>query len=288
MENLKSVTEHQIYFREFISEIVSKFSPLQIISFAKKSCIGHNDGCFLIEYAKSSFNYCLLLVTETSTRIDYEAQDFCNTRYTQGSVTLIAHDSETITKAISKNSYFFSSILYSGDLLYSYDGLPCKRDINPFNYTNREEKAKKHFNHRLPLAEGFLSAAKTCFADGQFGICLFMCHQAVEQACICLIRVHIAYRSEFHNLYRLLCLCTSFSDLPFETLLSSTEDERLFSILSKSYSAARYREDFNVCYADAEKLLLKINTFIELAKKMCSEKIQELSSKEMSFTIEGE
>lgn len=83
----------------------------------------------------------------------------------------------------------------------------------------------------MPLADGFLMCASECLENEQYGICAFMLHQAVEQACICLVRVHIAYRSKFHNLYRLLRLCQCFSERPFQLFLSTPEDERLFDVL---------------------------------------------------------
>ena len=104
-----------------------------------------------------------------------------------------------------------------------------------------------------------------------------MLHQVVEQACIALIRVYLAYRSEIHNLRRLLCLCSSFSHEPIKTFLSgSPEDERLFEILLKSYSGARYKETFIVLADDARVLYNKTLAFVTLAKQMCNEKIAQL------------
>jgi HEPN domain-containing protein len=129
----------------------------------------------------------------------------------------------------------------------------------------------------MPLADGFLMCAAECLAKKQFSISTFMLHQAVEQACICLIRVHIAYRSDFHNLSRLLRLCTCFSEKPFQLFLSTPEDERLFDVMAKSYSASRYQDDFAVSRQDAESLYQRVASFLLLAKAMCDEKIERLA-----------
>ncbi|QNK63930.1 HEPN domain-containing protein [Pedobacter sp. PAMC26386] len=121
--------------------------------------------------------------------------------------------------------------------------------------------------------------AHECLVNQQYKICIFMLHQALEQSCIVLIRVQIAYRSEFHNLHRLLYLCNSFSNLPGKIFLSnSPEDERLFDVLVKSYSGARYGDHFSVEQGDAHLLYKKIASFVTLAKQMCEEKIVKLEN----------
>lgn len=134
----------------------------------------------------------------------------------------------------------------------------------------------------MPLADGFLMCASECLEKEQYGICAFMLHQAVEQASICLVRVHIAYRSEFHNLYRLLHLCQCFSEKPFQLFLSTPEDERLFDVMAKSYSGSRYKDDFTVSRQDAESLYQRVASFLLLVKEMCDDKI-ELLDREAAF-----
>jgi hypothetical protein len=115
-----------------------------------------------------------------------------------------------------------------------------------------------------------------------------MLHQAVEQLCIGLIRINMAYRSEFHNLNRLLHLFTCFSNAPLQLFTETAEDRRLFTILTKSYSAARYQAGFVVSKYDAVCLCDKVGEFTALATRLCEEKIGELERAkevgEISFT----
>lgn len=179
--------------------------------------------------------------------------------------------------AVQHNSRFFILVLTSGKLLYSKDGLLDCAPTPAFIPTKGAVNALKHYNHRMPLADGFLMCASECLEKEQYGICAFMLHQAVEQACICLVRVHIAYRSEFHNLYRLIRLCTCFSERPFQLFLSTPEDERLFDVMAKSYSGSRYKDDFTVSRQDAESLYQRVESFLLLVKKMCDNKIELLN-----------
>jgi HEPN domain-containing protein len=276
MESSKLSPEanHAVHFREFVQRLAQKFEPLQIFSFSKNSQTQKSHGCFNDSLVSFKCDYCLVVVTETATRVDYEMQDFANTYYRHGTITVICHGKQSVIDAVQQNSRFFISVLTTGKLLYSNDGLLNCDPTTSFIPTKGAIKALKHYNHRMPLADGFLMCASECLEKEQFGICTFMLHQAVEQACICMVRVHIAYRSEFHNLYRLLRLCTCFSQRPFQLFLSTPENERLFDVMAKSYSGSRYKDDFTVSRQDAESLYQRVASFLLLAKEMCDEKIE--------------
>lgn len=66
-------------------------------------------------------------------------------------------------------------------------------------------------------------------------------------------------------------------------LSGSYEDERLFVILIKSYSEARYGDHFSVESEDAQQLYNRIIDFVDLAKIMCKEKIQKLENEAVSY-----
>lgn len=283
---LSPEANHAIHFREFIQRLSQKFEPLQIFSFSQNSYTHNFQNCFNDNQGHFKCDHCLLVVTESATRVDYEMQDFANTNYRQGTITIICHGKQSVMDAVQHNSRFFISVLATGKLLYSKDGLLDGDPIPPFIPTNGAIKALKHYEHRMPLADGFLMCASECLEKEQFGICAFMLHQAVEQACICLVRVHIAYRSEFHNLYRLLRLCQCFSEKPFLLFLSTPEDERLFDVLAKSYSGSRYKDDFMVSRTDAESLYQRVAPFLLLVKKMCDEKIELLDQEAALHAIQ--
>jgi len=282
---LSPEAEHAVHFREFTQRLAQKFEPLQIFNFSQNSFTHNSQGYFNDNESHFKCNYCLLVVTETATRIDYEMQDFANTYYQHGTITVICHGRQSVMDAVQQNSRFFIGVLTYGKLLYSKDGLLNSDPIAAFIPTNGAIKALKHYEHRIPLADGFLMCASECLEKEQFGICAFMLHQAVEQTCICLVRVNIAYRSEFHNLYRLLRLCQCFSEKPFQLFLSTPEDERLFDVMAKSYSGSRYKDDFTVSREDAERLYQRVASFLLLAKALCSEKIELLAKSASDYAV---
>ena len=136
----------------------------------------------------------------------------------------------------------------------------------------------------MPLAEGFLWGAGECLTNQDYKVSVFLLHQVTEQCCILLLRVHLSYRSEIHNLIRMLRLCNSFSEKPLQTFISgSVEDERLFSLLMKSYSGSRYGNGFFVTPQDAQSLYQRVSTFVTLVKEMCGAKIEELEHEALLY-----
>jgi len=272
-------------FSAFIKELVQKFKPEQIYSFGKNINFKVNNGCFVENHSTENYNYFLLMVTESVTRIEHEVQDYANNKYPLGKITILAHGQETIAAAIKANNRFFITIYNEGKILYGRDGMVQPFQTTSLIPTQGAVKAQKHYNHRFPLATGFLASAKECLTNQHYNLSAFMAHQVVEQCCIALIRVHLAYRSEMHNLYRQLRLCECFSSAPSRLFLSgSDEDKRLFDIMVKSYSVARYKDDFKVKQADAEQIFTRVSTFLKLTEMMCGEKIKSLAQVAESYT----
>ncbi len=281
METQTSSTaaEHALYFKEFIKSLAEKFHPLQIFCFAKSSTLNESSGCFIDEHSSYTCNYCLLLVTESNTRIDFEVQEFANRYYKQGSMIILSHSRENLENAINANDRFFITAYTTEQLIYSHDGISQCNPSVPFIPTQSAVKANRDLAHRIPLAGGFLNGAGECLSKAQFAVCTFMLHQVVEQCLITLIGAYMGYRTEFHNLVRLLGISRAFSDQPFNLLTSGgTEGQRLFDVLAKSYSGARYSDSFTVTEEDAKALYQKVADFDRLAKAMCKRKIKQLEA----------
>jgi HEPN domain-containing protein len=278
MRIIKPSADHENYFETFIKSLVEKFRPLQIFCLSQDTYTEEQTGCFRAGGSNHYGHYCLLMVTETISRIDHQVQDFSNCCYKMGTITIICHGKETIAEAIKANSRFFIKVYTSAKLLYNSDGYSNFGFNNQYIPTKAGFKANKHFRHRISLAEGFLQAAGECFKEHQFTVCTFLLHQVVEQCCIALIRIQIAYRSEVHNLYRLLGICRCFSDQPYKLFLTgSPEDQRLFDVLVKSYSSARYVSDFFIPEEDARHLHQRVIAFVALTRSMCIDTIEKLN-----------
>ncbi|MBB6324547.1 HEPN domain-containing protein [Algoriphagus iocasae] len=271
------------HFRNFLQLLVEKFQPTRIISFGAQTLKNEILGCFANKQV-IHHHYCLLVCTESSSRIEYEVQDFANTHYHNGQVTILCHGEVAVQEAIESKNRFFTTVLAHGKPLYTRDGFFDLEFKPSLDTAKTLAKAEKHFFHRTDLARGFLESAYASLQKGQHNVATFLMHQAVEQSCILLIRVHIDYRSEFHNLHRLLGLTRCFSESPIELMIGDRPtDKKLFSLLTSSYGKARYAPDFQVSQKDAEEIYQKASALLELTKTMCATKMEAMAAEIPDF-----
>lgn len=287
METLTTIQlqQQQKHFSSLLAALIERFKPEKIYCFGKNTVFNANSNCFMENEAETQCHYFLLLVTENLARIEHDIQHYANTIFTAGTVTILAHGKQTISEALRDNNRFFNTVCSSAPIVYSRDGILEREIVPSFIPTQAGVKALKHFNHRMEMADGFLAGANECLIENQVNVCVFMLHQAVEQVCIALIKVHLAYRTDVHNLHRLLRLCNVFSDVPSKMLFQSgiKNDVRLFDLLVESYSAARYKDNFIVEESDAHALFNKVMAFVPVAKEMCKQKIAMLDQQAETY-----
>jgi len=218
------------------------------------------------------------MVLENETRIEHPVQDYTNTHFHHGRITISVHGRETVTSAIKANDRFFITVANNGKLLYNHDSTIRSFRVPGFIPTRAAEKAEKRHQKKMFLATGFLESAAECLRSANYQLCIYMLHQVVEQCCISLIRVYLAYNSDIHNLYRLLNICDSFSpELSQFFLKRSEEGRRLFDLMVKSYSAARYKDDFIAEQLDAEMLYAQVAAFLKMTEALCQDKVEALA-----------
>ncbi|WP_316743021.1 HEPN domain-containing protein [Pedobacter antarcticus] len=270
-------------FKNLILLIAEKYQPYQIISFAEKTRLEQAESCFRNNESEQSFDCCLLIITQNTRRVVHDLQEFCNMHFEFGDITTICHGKQAIQEAVFSQNRFFTTVLKTGKVLYSVDGMAVADFILPDELPRNLEATEMQFEKRYALADAFLSGAEVCLNNGQYAICTFLLHQVVEQCCITMITLFMQYRSDIHHLHRLLKLCRCFSDDPYNHYLSSGgERKKLFEILTRSYSRARYSETFSVKKEDAIQLYKLGINFTTLTRKLCRKKIEALTTE---FTI---
>ncbi|MGF7232051.1 HEPN domain-containing protein [Arachidicoccus sp.] len=254
-----------------IKKIVESYTPVWIICFAKVTTQYSACGCFTDSTNNSVCHYFLLVVTQKNTRIEHEMQDFANQHFTGGYITILAHGKGTIREALQKQSRFFYTVYTKGILCYTHDGASPVQEISPGITISNETayRAREQYLYHYELSKSFNEAAVFSLEKGKYTTAVFLMHQAVEQACIALLGVHIGYRSDIHNLGRLINLCRCFSEEPVNLFTQTPEEERLFSLLMKSYSETRYKRGFEVGQKDAYTVGEHVNVFVEMARKLC-------------------
>lgn len=271
--------------QSLVKILTDQYEPSKIICFARLMTHISRETCFAEPVCDPYWHY-FLVVGTNETHQEHDIQEYVNNHYQQAGVTILSHHVKKIDEALQRGCRFFTTVWSKGCLLYSEDGNMHLAPVPPPDPSVAVALAEKQFKHRFALAEGFLDSAEGRFLKGHYNICTFLLHQAVEQSAKALIRVFLGYRSEIHSLGRLLNLCYCFSEEPNAIFPRNNDEERqLFQILSKSYSEARYHDDFRVGEEESHQLLVRVEKFIKMTDRLCKEKIGELNA-EAELTLE--
>jgi HEPN domain-containing protein len=265
------------------SEIVRRYQPEQLICFGNLQKNISCAGCFMDAQYEHTNHYFLLMVTASAARIEHEVQAMMTSCFKNISITIVVHGREIIESAIGRGNRFFNTVYRTGTVLYNADGLSSSfaalhlPEINP---VQTHLKAEHHYKHRYEMALGFMEGVNACMVKGYYNNAVFMMHQAIEQACIGLIRIFIGYRSDMHNLDRLLKLTLCFSSEPSSIFSRETDEEkRLFSLFYKCYSEARYKTELHVTKDDARTLHQQCIDFVLLIESLCLKRISTYKTK---------
>lgn len=270
------------------SELVKRYQPENIICFGSLQQSVSSGGCFMATNSQHTNHYFLLMVTAGSNRIEHEVQAMMTACFKDTSITIVVHGREIIHDAIARGNRFFITVFRTGTVLYNVDGLSPFFTILHLPEVEPVQiylKAEHHYKHRYHMALGFMEGAHVCMTKGYYNNAVFMMHQAIEQGCIGLIRIFIGYRSDMHNLDRLLKLTLCFSLEPSDIFpREAGEEKRTFGLFHKCYSEARYKTELQVSQMDAERLHRQCVEFILLIEKLCLERINWYKTKAEEVT----
>jgi uncharacterized protein len=252
--------------QELVNLVTKRYQTARIICFGSVLDVPERQSCMIKDQNGSSGHYFILIGTKEQYP-EHEIQEYVNRCFSGGKVFILAHHIGRIRAAIKAGNRFFTLAVHSGRQLFTADDeSEIVFGVNSKNWINT---AEKQFQNHLHLAECFFQSAAAQWDNEAFKPCLFLLHQTMEQICIGLIRVFLGYRADYHNIGRLLDLCSCFSREPARIFPRNNEEERrLFQLLYKSYTEARYREEFLVEAGDTRKILNKVDHFLQTMKEV--------------------
>lgn len=278
MENqtvILSFNQHR-ELEKVISSLIENYDPQHLICFGCIEQFCSTTNCFAGASEKRSSRYYLLMITGARASIEHRVQEFLNNSFAELPVYVLVHEMDAVKLAIRKGSRFFNKVVQHGAQLYSKSGLRLNMN-GQFIVADAGAtyvKAQRHYGKRFPLAKGFLETAAYSLRQGYYTNGVFLLHQAVEQACNVLILIYLAYRTDIHNIGRLLDLCLLFSDELSEAIPRRTaDDKRLFAMLRNSYGEARYKDDFQANEADTTALLARVTELVGVAERLVTVKL---------------
>ncbi|WEA01859.1 HEPN domain-containing protein [Mucilaginibacter sp. SJ] len=270
------LTEYQNKELQVIADALNtQYQIEKIICFAALSSYSSKETVFSSAQNNLTNNYYLLVLTTEITRIEHVMQDYINKQFS--GVFVIAHGLETVINLVYNYDTFFLNACLNGVLIYTSDGFTMIPDYDEAKAEEAVLKDKEAFERIYKLACGFLESAFICLENNFDNNVIFLLHQAVEQGSRALIRLFTGYRSDIHNISRLLDFCNCFSPEPSVLFRRHfSEEKHLFRVLATSYSDARYKDNYHVIDHEADLLCKQVKAFLDL--------VAELAKKE---TVQG-
>ncbi|HVV68262.1 MAG TPA: HEPN domain-containing protein [Gammaproteobacteria bacterium] len=191
-------------------------------------------------------------------------------------ISLIVHDIDFVNRRLTRAQYFFSEIKKEGVLLYDSGKfkLSTPRELNP---KERYRFAKEDFEYWFTSAIKFYETFLFNFEKGleYYSNAAFELHQVTERLYSAILLVFTRYKPNTHKLKELRNLVNTLDPRFIKVFALSTPDEqRYFELLCNAYVDARYKPKFTITEKELAWLANEVNHLIQLADKLCQEKIQ--------------
>ena len=270
---------------QLVANIVKAISPEKIICYGSRINIMQDWGCFMSgdSYQPTTgTEFDLLIITNNEEKcLDHEIIQVCEQQAEPLGcrITTIVHKLVAVNEAIEQGRRFFTTLYHKGILLYNGNDLSLSQPPGTLNIATIKTRMETCWNKEFVMAQRFYDTARHCLMKGWNELCVFNLHQSVQHGCMALLRSITGYRSQTHNLSRLLALTENFSLLPAIIFpVVSDEETELFSLLRNAYSGARYKEDYTVSPEKATILTERVKQFLVIAEHLYHKHLQSLTT----------
>ncbi|GGB01793.1 HEPN domain-containing protein [Puia dinghuensis] len=280
LTTMSHLSEGQVkQLAELVQKIVSAISPEKIVCYGYRTYTTQDWGLFLFgeQFTEDKDTYHLLIITGVEEkRQDYEVIQLVEqVSKPLAYVTSIVHKLSFVNAALAEDSPFFTDLYHEGVLLYERNSGQLVTPPAQPDQPGTADKIKAYWAKEYGLAQQFYNAAAYSLSSGWLVLTGFLLHQAVEHTCIALIRAATGYRTNTHNLTRLLALTEAFSLLPMTIFPRiTTEETELFDLLVRGYSDSRYKSGYNLPIEKATILVERVRELQAIAQMLYEEKLK--------------
>ncbi len=225
-------------------------------------------------------DYDLLVVVEDLPKYEYKGyrnrikskarrSEDCETR-----LSIIMHSVDELKEAIISGSYFFTDIKKEGILLHSSRRfrLPAVKKLSA---KERKVKAGANFKNWFESANEFFELYQIALKKLYYNNAAFQLHQATERFYHTILLVFTDYKPKLHDLEGLGVQVDRLSSKLKNTFPKETKEEkRLFELLKRAYTEARYNMTYKITKKELKYLAGKVTTLRNLTEKICKAKIK--------------
>ncbi|WP_142683026.1 HEPN domain-containing protein [Chitinophaga polysaccharea] len=278
---------------QLVQKIVQATNPDKIICYGSRittmqdwSCFAQGTGCKEIAHP----TYDLLIIPNSNEkRADHELIQIAEQQALPlgCAVTSVVQKLASVNSLLEKGARFFATLYRKGVLVYNGSGAALVTPPNEPDITTVKSRITDYWDKCFGMAQCFLKSASFCIDGGWHEQAVFNLHQSVQHTCMALLRVFTGFRSNTHNLARLLALVQHFSYAPMMVFPCITKEETdLFNTLNKAYSDARYNESYMVSVEKATILMERVSDFIAIAERLYQQRLLDLENgQSISFPL---
>lgn len=236
---------------------------MAVVCFGARTNI-HGAWSAFSESLESTREFDLLIITQPDAKYNDHTLYEKIARLTPSHIQLfsIAHRLSAVIHAAKHGHEFFVHVLRCGKALYNLDNTIESIPLNEVQSSLTHKQSL--WNHYSNLAAQFLAGARYHKSNRHYALALFDLHQVVEHASTAIVYWMLGYRATTHSLKQSLSLVKLISKKPVEAFPQCTnEDKRLFNLLAKAYSDARYQVTFHVNPTDVEIIVNRVENFLD-------------------------
>jgi predicted nucleotidyltransferase/HEPN domain-containing protein len=194
-------------------------------------------------------------------------------------VSLLIHDIQYVNKRLSEQQYFFSDIKREGIILHDSQAhklAPIKNKLHP---KQRYQFAVEDFDYWFTSANHFYDDFTNNLLKHRHAQAAFLLHQATERLYHTLLLVYTHYKPRTHDLRKLKNQSHQLDErlvLIMPTI--ERDDKRLFDLLRRAYTEARYNKNYRINADDLRALQARVELLRDTTRQLCEEKIAELKA----------
>ena len=195
-------------------------------------------------------------------------------------VSLLVHDIKYVNKRLSEQQYFFSDIKREGVVLHDSGVHKLAPIKNKLHAKQRYQLAVEDFEFWFGSANEFYIDAQYAFNRASNNNAAFLLHQTAERLYHALMLVYTHYKPRTHDLEKLKTQSHQLDKRLFLMLpLITPDDCRLFDLLRRAYTDARYNKTYHITRDDLIALQARVEALRDMTQTLCADKIAELKTK---------
>lgn len=264
--------------KALIALLIQRFAPLSICQFGLQQNSQKHKSVFTTTAKTANKQYYLLMLITGNTKIENGVQDCVNANYPNHKVTVLVHSQATVLQAIAQGHIFFTAVCNKGKLLYGQNQKLAQQDVSQTHSLTNSLSIKTFYAHKMPMAFGFVNGAGACLELGNYVVCSCLLYQAVEHACLALLKVLMGYSPQAHQINRLLDLIACVTEKPRQVFTGTPTGQSLFKLLCTVYHQARYGDGLTVTEQEATALQQMVYGFVRLAKELCESHLAQMET----------